>query len=110
MAQKIKKGDTVVVQTGKRVDKGKRGEVIKVIPRESRIVIRGINVRKKHQKQSQSRGKTLAPGIIEFEAPMAVSNVMLICPKCDEPSRVGFLREDDGTVHRTCKSCNEEID
>ena len=109
MKVKIRKGDTVVVITGKEIDKDKRGEVIKVLPDERRVVITGINLRKKHQRQVQTQGRTLSPGIIEFEAPMDISNVMLICPKCDKATRVRLVRE-DGESHRVCKKCDAVID
>ena len=104
MKVKIHKGDTVEIISGSLEDKGKRGEVIKVLPDEQRVVVQGVNIRKKHQKQMQARGRTLKPGIIEFEAPVHVSNVMLVCPKCDEPTRIGIQRE-DGEVRRVCKQC-----
>ena len=107
---KIRKGDTVEVITGSRDDKGKRGEVIRVDSKKNRVVVQSLNVHKKHQRQYQHEGRTLETGIIEFEAPMDVSNVMLICPKCNEPVRVGFSRDDDGVNHRLCKACKEEID
>jgi large subunit ribosomal protein L24 len=107
---KIRKGDTIQVITGRSVDKGKRGEVIKVLPKENRIVVQKLNIRKKHQKQYQYEGRTLETGIIEFEAPMSMSNVMLVCPRCNEPTRVGITRDDDGAAHRICKKCESEID
>jgi large subunit ribosomal protein L24 len=106
---KIRKGDTVEVISGRFTDKGKRGEVIRVIPDEHRVVVSGLNIRKKHQRQVQSRGRTLKPGIIEFEAAMDISNVMLVCPKCDEPTRVGIQRE-DGVSKRVCKNCGALMD
>jgi large subunit ribosomal protein L24 len=106
---KIKKGDIVEVISGRFEDKGKRGEVIKVLPDEDRVVVQGVNVRKKHQSQVQAQGRTMAPGIIEFEAPVHISNVMLVCPSCDEPTRVGVQRE-AGEVHRICKNCSSLID
>jgi large subunit ribosomal protein L24 len=106
---KIRKGDTVEIISGRFDDKGRRGEVIRVLPDESRVVVAGVNVRKKHQKQVQSRGRTLKPGIIEFEAPMDISNVRLVCPKCDEAVKVGLKRE-DGSTTRVCKNCGAEID
>lgn len=109
MKLKIRKGDTVEVISGKEIDKGKRGEVIKVLPDEHRIVISGVNIRKKHQRQVQAQGRTLKPGIIEFEAPLDISNVMFVCPKCDEPTRLGIRRE-DGEVQRVCKNCGAEFD
>jgi len=106
---KIRKGDTVEIISGHLEDKGKRGEVIKVLPEEHRIVVQGVNVRKKHQRQVQAKGRTLSPGIIEFEAPMDISNVMLVCPKCDEPTRVSLQREDN-EVRRVCKNCGAMVD
>lgn len=109
MKVKIRKGDVVQVISGKRGDKGKRGEVIKVLPKEGRVVVQGVNIRKKHQRQVQAQGRTLSPGIIEFEAPLHISNVMLVCPRCDKPTRVGLQRESEG-VHRVCKKCHSLID
>lgn len=109
MRVKIRKNDTVEVISGRVTDKGKRGKVIKVLPDEGKVVIAGINTRKKHQKQVQAQGRTLKPGIIEFEAPIAIGNVMLVCPKCDNPVRVGVRREDNES-HRVCKNCGEVIE
>ena len=108
MKVKIRKGDTVEVITGR--DKGKRGEVIRVLPRERRVVVQGVNIRKKHQRQVQAQGRTVTPGIIEFEAPIHLSNVMLVCPKCGEATRVGVQRLDDGRPMRVCKRCGAFID
>lgn len=110
MKQKIRKGDTVQVVTGQREDKGKRGEVIRVLPKENRIVVQGINMRKKHQRQFQSEGRTMNPGIIEFEGSMDISNVMLVCPKCNEPTRVGIRRDENGLPYRYCRKCKKDID
>ena len=109
MRVKIRKDDTVEVISGRKQDKGKRGKVIKVLPDERKVVISGINVRKKHQKQVQAQGRTLKPGIIEFEAPLAIGNVMLVCPKCDNPVRVGVQRENDESL-RVCKNCGATIE
>ena len=109
MKAKIKKGDIVEVISGRFEDKGKRGEVIKVLPEERRVVVQGVNMRKKHQSQVQTQGRTMAPGIIEFEAPVDVSNVMLVCPSCDEPTRIGIQR-DAGEAHRICKNCSSLVD
>ena len=106
MKTKIRKGDNVEVIGGS--DKGLRGEVIKVMPKTARVVVQGINIRKKHQRQVQTQGRTMNPGIIEYEGPIHISNVMLVCPKCDEPTRVAIKRE-DGEVTRVCKSCEAEI-
>ena len=109
MKVKIRKDDTVEVISGREADKGRRGKVIKVLPEEGKVVIAGINLRKKHQKQVQSQGRTLKPGIIEFEAPLAIGNVMLVCPKCDNPVRVGYQREGDES-QRVCKNCGAVIE
>jgi large subunit ribosomal protein L24 len=104
---KIKKGDTVQVISGR--EKGVRGEVLRVMPLEARLVVRGVNVRKKHQRQVQSAGRTMNPGIISFEAPVHISNVMLVCPKCGKPVRVGLDRT-SGKSRRVCKNCETVID
>ncbi|HEX9796115.1 MAG TPA: 50S ribosomal protein L24 [Anaerolineales bacterium] len=104
---RIKRGDTVEVIAGK--EKGVRGEVIRVLPKDHRVVVQGVNVRTKHQRQVQAAGRTMTPGIIQFEAPLDVSNVMLVCPKCGEPTRVGLQREDESR-HRVCKHCDSLID
>jgi large subunit ribosomal protein L24 len=105
---KIRKGDTVEIISGKLEDKGRRGEVIKVVPETGRVVVAGMNMRKKHQRQVQTKGRTLNPGIIEFEGPISISNVMLVCPTCDKPTRVGLLRQEDG-VMRVCKECQAQF-
>ena len=112
MAKKVKiqKGDRVVIISGLRNDRGKDGEVIKVLPKENRVVVQKLNIHKKHQAQQQYEGRTLETGIIEFEAPLSISNVMLICPNCKQPTRVKITRSEDGIAHRVCKKCNEEID
>jgi large subunit ribosomal protein L24 len=106
---KIRKGDTVEIISGRLEDKGKRGEVIKVLPDEHRVVVQGVNMRKKHQSQVQAQGRTMSPGIIEFEGSIDISNVMLVCPRCNEPTRVGIQRE-GGEVQRVCKSCQALFD
>jgi large subunit ribosomal protein L24 len=103
----IKKGDTVEVISGR--DKGMRGEVIRVLPKEARLVVQGVNMRKKHQRQVQAGGRTMNPGIIQFEAPLHISNVLLVCPKCDKPTRLGVNRE-GGRAQRVCKKCQAVID
>jgi len=83
MRVKIRKGDTVEVVSGRLEDKGKRGEVINVLPDESRIVVQGVNLRTKHQRQVQTQaGRNVNPGRIQFEGKLHISNVMLVCPKC----------------------------
>ncbi len=108
MKVKIHKGDTVEVING--ADKDKRGEVIKVLADENRVVIQGVNLRKKHQKQAQAAGgRTLSPGIIEFEASIDLSNVMLVCPGCNKASRIGIQREGSKSF-RVCKNCGATIE
>ncbi len=110
MNVKIRKGDTVVVISGRRDEVGKQGEVIRVLPEERRVVVQGINLRKKHQKQVQTQTqRNLRPGIIEFEAPIPIANVMVVCPKCDEPTRVRLQREAD-VSQRVCKNCGALLD
>ena len=111
MSIKIHKGDSVEIITGRRDEVGKRGEVIKVLPQEHRVVVQGLNLRKKHQKQVQTQqGRNLKPGIVEFEGSVDISNVMLVCPKCDNPTRVGFHRDETGDSQRVCKECGELMD
>lgn len=107
MKVKIRKGDTVEVISG--ANKLKRGEVIKVLPNERRVVVQGVNLHKKHVSQIQAQGRNLSPGIIEFELPFDISNVMLVCPKCDEPVRVSVRHEGDEIV-RVCKNCGAVVD
>ncbi|MGD8760010.1 MAG: 50S ribosomal protein L24 [Anaerolineales bacterium] len=103
---KIRRGDTVEIVSGR--EKGVRGEVLRVLPKDSKVVVKGVNIRKKHQRQIQSGGRTMNPGIIQFEAPVHISNVMLVCPKCSEPTRVGIQRE-AGERQRVCKNCQAII-
>ena len=110
MKVKIRKGDTVEVISGKLEDKGKRGEVIDVLPKLQRVVVQGINIRTKHQRQVQTQsGANINPGRIKFEAAMDISNVMLVCPKCSKTTRVSVHRDETG-AHRICKQCQAEID
>lgn len=109
MKVKIRKGDTVEVIRGQFEDKGKRGEVIRVLPEQARVVVQGVNMRKKHQRQVEMQGRTMTPGIIQFEAPVSISNVMLVCPDCKEPTRVTISRKADGEAQRVCKKCEFEF-
>lgn len=104
---KIKRGDKIQVISGR--DKGEQGEVLRVLPKASTVVVQGINMRKKHQRQIQAGGRTMNPGVIQFEAPVHVSNIMLVCPKCKELTRVGIQRS-EGSVQRICKKCEAVID
>jgi large subunit ribosomal protein L24 len=106
-SMRIKRGDTVEVISGN--DRGVRGEVLRVHSKKRRVVVTQVNVVSKHQRPMQAgRGQAQA-GIIQFEAPVDVSNVMLVCPNCDEATRVG-ARRDGGRRIRLCKKCGEEID
>ena len=109
MKVKIRKGDTVEVISGRLEDKGKRGEVINVILDERRVVVQGVNIRTKHQKQVQAGNRQMNPGRVHFEGPVDISNVMLVCPKCGEATRVAVQRDDEG-AHRVCKNCKAAID
>ena len=104
MAAKVRKGDRGVVTTGR--DKGKKGEVLRVYPDDNRVLVAGINVVKKHQKQTQRE----QGGIITKEAPIHVSNVAHIDPKSGEPTRVGFKMLTDGRKVRVAKKSGESID
>jgi large subunit ribosomal protein L24 len=110
MKVKIRKGDTVEIISGRLEDKGKRGEVINVFPDEHRVVVQGVNIRTKHKRQVQMQaGRQMNAGRIKYEGPMDISNVMLVCPKCNEPTRIGVQRDQSG-VHRMCKQCQALID
>ncbi|HLE89616.1 MAG TPA: 50S ribosomal protein L24 [Anaerolineales bacterium] len=110
MKVKIRKGDTVEIISGRLEDKGKRGEVINVLLDDRRVVVQGVNIRTKHQKQVQTQaGRNLNPGRIQFEGPIDISNVMLVCPKCGESTRVAVQRDEDG-ARRVCKNCQALID
>jgi len=104
MAAKIKKGDNVVVLTGK--DKGKSGEVLRVIPTEDRAVVRGVNVARKHQKQTASE----QGGIVAKELTIHLSIVALADPKDGKPTRVGFKVTEDGRKQRVAKRSGDVID
>ncbi len=106
--QRIKKGDTVEVIAGK--DKGMRSEVLRVIPKKNRVVVERVNVVRKHQGPVQAGRAQVQPGIIEFEAPIHLSNVMLVCTQCGEPTRVGYHVTEDGMKVRVCHKCGADID
>jgi large subunit ribosomal protein L24 len=101
---RLKKGDKVVVLAGK--DKGKHGEIVRMIPRELRAVVAGVNMIKRHTRQTQ----TTAGGIIEREAPIHVSNLAIEDPRDGQPSRVGFKVLEDGRKVRFAKRSGEVID
>ena len=104
MAAKIKKGDKVVVLAGR--DKGRSGEVLQVVPKEERALVRGVNMVKRHQRQTMNQ----EGGIIQKEAPIQLSNLALADPKDGKPTRVGFKILDDGRKVRVAKRSGELID
>lgn len=101
----IRKEDTVLVISGK--EKGKRGRVLAVLPRKGRVLVERVNVIKKHMKPSKTHAQG---GIIDKEAPVPRASVMLVCPKCDKPARLGNLALEGGRKVRVCKKCKEVID
>ena len=101
----IRRDDTVMVIAGK--DRGKSGKVNRVIREKDRVVVAGINIATKHVK---NRPGIRQAGIIHVEAPLHISNVMLMCPLCAKPTRVGHRFQEDGTKVRVCKRCNDVID
>jgi large subunit ribosomal protein L24 len=101
----IRKNDTVVVIAGR--EKGKRGKVLFVLPAKERVVVEHVNMIKRHQRPTQ---KLRQGGIIEREGPLHVSNVMLVCGKCDKPTRVGVRVLADGHRARVCRRCAEIVD
>jgi large subunit ribosomal protein L24 len=108
VSSRIRQGDTVEVVSGN--DRGMRGTVQRVLPKKNRVIVSGVNIVKKHQRPIHAGRGQVQPGIIEFEAPLRISNVMLVCPRCDERTRVGFVRQDDGGKARMCKKCGEAVD
>jgi large subunit ribosomal protein L24 len=105
MGLRIKKNDTVVITTGK--EKGKRGRVLSFSSSKDSIIVEKINVVKKHMKPTR---KYSQGGIIEKEAPVHISNVLLVCPKCNKPTRIRTTFLQDDRKLRMCRKCNEVID
>ena len=101
----VKKGDRVKVIAGK--DKGKEGEIIRALPKKDRVVVEKVNVVKKAQRPTQANPQG---GIMSVEAPISVSNVMLVCPSCKAATRTGHRFKEDGTKVRVCKKCGKDID
>jgi len=101
---KFKKGDTVVILAGK--NKGRQGQILRMLPVKNRLVVERVNMIKRHQKPTQvGQG-----GIIEKEASIHISNVAIVCPKCSTGVKIGYKFHDDGKKVRVCKSCGEELD
>lgn len=99
---KIHRGDMVKVIAGN--DRGKEGEVLQVFPKESRIIVKGVRMVTRHQRPTARQREG---GIIEREGKIHVSNVLLICPECDRPTRVGFKSDEGGEKLRVCRQCGE---
>ena len=103
----ICKGDKVQVITGNTRDHGKIGKILMVYPKSERVLVEGVNFIKKHLRAG---GEVKQAGIIDREAPIQVSNVMLVCGQCNKPSRIGFKILSDGRRARVCRSCHEVVD
>lgn len=102
--QKIKKNDIVQIIKGK--DRGKKGKVLNVIEEGKRVLVEGLNLAKKHKRQTSQDQKG---GIISIEMPLSISNLMVFCKSCSKPARVGFNISKDNTKARFCKSCKEAL-
>ena len=102
--QKIKKNDIVQIMKGK--DSGKKGKVINIIEGGKRALVEGLNLAKKHKRQSSQDQKG---GIISIEMPLSISNLMVFCKSCSKPSRLGVTILKDGTKSRFCKACKEAV-
>ncbi len=105
MAAKIKKGDLVMVIAGK--ERGKTGRVLRCDPQKAVVLIERLNMVKRHLR---ARGPRAQQGIIEKEAPIHISNVMLMCDRCNAPVRVGFKRDAEKRLVRICRRCKEQLD
>jgi len=101
---RIRRDDEVVIIAGR--DKGARGKVTRILSEKGKVVVSKVNMIKRHTKASQAS----SGGIIEREAPMAISNIQFICPKCDKGVRVGVKTLEDGRKVRTCRKCDEVLD
>lgn len=101
---KLKLNDQIAVITGK--DKGKKGHIMRLLVNSNKVVVEKINIKTKHiKKTTQKAGQR-----IQFEAPMEASNVMIICPSCNERTRIGYKKLENGKKQRTCKKCKETLD
>ena len=105
MGLRVRKNDTVAVITGK--DRGKKGRVIEVLPEKGRVLVEGVNYRKVHQRPTRTNPKG---GIVQMEGTVDISNVLLVCPRCNKATRVGYTFLADGTKQRACKKCREILE
>jgi large subunit ribosomal protein L24 len=101
---RLKKGDTVLVIAGK--EKGKTGKLLRVVQEKNRATVERLNMVKRHRK---GRGPQTIGGIVEKESPIHLSNLMLVCDRCNKPTRIGSRRLEDGTSVRTCHRCGEVV-
>jgi large subunit ribosomal protein L24 len=101
----VKKNDMVEIIAGK--ERGKTGKVLRVLPGKGRVVVESLNVMKRHTRPNQLNPEG---GIVEKEAPLSISNVMLICGSCNQATRTGVRLLEDGSKTRYCKKCNESVD
>ena len=101
----LKKGDTVMVLSGREQDRGKTGEVERVLVKEGKAIVSGVNIKVRHSKPSMANPQG---GRIERPAPLAVSKLMVVCPACNKPTRIKHVRVEDHNV-RACKKCGEQI-
>ena len=102
---KVRKGDTVLVISGR--DRGKKGKVLRAMPENTRVIVEGVNMIKRHLK---ARPPARQAGVVEREAPIHISDVMLLCPKCSKPARIGFRFLEDGKEVRACRACDEVVE
>jgi large subunit ribosomal protein L24 len=101
---KLRKGDRVRVISGK--DVGKEGEITRVYPDADKVIVDGVNIAKRH---TRAQGQTMQGGIIDKDMPLHVSNVAIVCSGCDQPTRVGYRFEGDGTKVRVCRKCGKDL-
>ncbi len=109
---RLKRGDEVVVLSGRYEDKGKHGKVIETLPDEGKVIVDGVNIATRHRRPQRATRATpkTQTGIIHMPAPMSVGKVMLVCPKCGKPTRIASGTTSDGKRSRRCQKCGELID
>jgi large subunit ribosomal protein L24 len=103
----VKKGDTVVVRSGK--DRGTRGKVLLTFPKENRVIVEGVNRIKKHTKVTTTQRGAQVGGIVTQEAAVHASNVQVVCGNCGKPTRLGSRKNDEGRSVRVCRKCNADV-
>ncbi len=103
--KKVKKGDTVMVLTGK--DAGRRGKVLRVLPSEQKVLVESLNMVKRHTRPTNTNPQG---GIVDMPAPMPMGKVMVVCSKCSKPTRVGMKAKESGGYTRVCKKCGAGLD